>query len=111
MARKARYCPGGYIYHVLNRSAGRIALFRRDEDYAAFERVMIDAFEAVPLRIIGWGLMKNHWHFMVWPRTTDEVTGYFRVLAHTHAMRALACGAPVGGMGAFVSGPVQGVSR
>ena len=87
MARKPRYCPGGYVYHVLNRSVGRIALFRRGEDYAAFERVMLDAYERVPLRIVGWCLMKNHWHFMVWPRTDDEVTGYFRALAHTHAMR------------------------
>jgi hypothetical protein len=37
MARKPRYCPGGYVYHVLNRSAGRITLFRRDEDYAAMD--------------------------------------------------------------------------
>src|SRR5487761_1139932 len=87
MARKPRYCPGGCVYHVLNRSVGRIALFRRGEDYAAFERVMLDAYERVPMRIVGWCLMKNHWHFMVWPRTDDEVTGYFRALAHTHAMR------------------------
>jgi len=48
---------------------------------------MLDAFARVPLRIISWCLMKNHWHFVVWPRTDDEVTGYFRALAHTHAMR------------------------
>ncbi len=66
---------------------GRSALFRRDEDYAAFEHVMREAFERVPLRILGWCLMENHWHFVVWPRTDDEVTGYFRALAHTHAMR------------------------
>ncbi|MGC8540844.1 MAG: hypothetical protein ACP5QA_09470 [Phycisphaerae bacterium] len=35
MARKPRYCPGGYVYRVLNRSVERIALFCRDEDYAA----------------------------------------------------------------------------
>ena len=48
---------------------------------------MLDAYERVPLRIVGWCLMKNHWHFVVWPRTDDEVTRYFRALAHTHAMR------------------------
>ena len=52
MAGKGRYCPGGYVYHVPNRSAGRIALFRRDEDCAAFERVMLRAFARVELRII-----------------------------------------------------------
>ena len=87
MARKARYCPGGYVYHVLNRSVGRIALFRDEEDYAAFEQVMVEAYARVPLRIISWCLMKNHWHFVVWPRNDDQVTDFFRALAHTHAMR------------------------
>ena len=35
MVRKPHCCLGGYVYHVLNRSAGRIALFRRDEGCAA----------------------------------------------------------------------------
>ena len=54
MAGKARYRPGGYAYRVLNWSAGRISLFRREEDYAAFERVMVEAYARVPLRIISW---------------------------------------------------------
>ena len=52
MARKPRYCLGGHVRRVLKRSVRRIALFRQDEDYAAFERVMLDAFEGVPLWII-----------------------------------------------------------
>jgi putative transposase len=67
MARKARNTPGVYIYHVLNRSAGRIALSRNEDDYAAFERVLLDAHGRIPLRILAWCLMKNHWHFVVWP--------------------------------------------
>ena len=43
MARKPRYCPGGYVHRVLKRSVRLIALFRQDEDYASFERVMLDA--------------------------------------------------------------------
>jgi putative transposase len=31
--------------------------------------------------------MRNHWHFVVWPRAEGEVTDYFRWLSHTHAMR------------------------
>ena len=41
MSRKARNTPPGYVYHVLNRSAGRIALFRKPEDYAAFEQILL----------------------------------------------------------------------
>ena len=43
---------------MLNRAAGCIALFRRDEDYAVFERVMLDAFERVPLRVSNWFFMR-----------------------------------------------------
>ena len=31
--------------------------------------------------------MRNHWHFVVWPREEGEVTAFFRWLSHTHAMR------------------------
>jgi putative transposase len=87
MPRRARQTPAGHVYHVLNRAAGRIALFRKDADYAAFERVMLLAHQRVPLRILDWCIMRNHWHFVVWPRTPTQVTEFFRFLAHTHAMR------------------------
>ena len=87
MARKARNTPPGYVYHVLNRSAGRIALFRKPEDYAAFERIMLQAHEQFPLPILDWCLMKNHWHFVVRPEREDQITDFFRWLTHTHAMR------------------------
>jgi putative transposase len=87
MPRKPRVAPGGLVYHVLNRAAGRLTLFRTEKDYAAFERVMLEAHERHPLRLLSWCLMPNHWHFIVWPRDDGEVTDFFRWLAHTHAMR------------------------
>ena len=111
MARKPRNTPGGYVYHVLNRSAGRIALFRNDADYAAFERVMLEAHQRVPLHILAWCLMKNHWHFVVRPRKDDEVTAFFRWLSHTHAMRCRVARNSVGWghlyQGRFKAFPVQ----
>jgi putative transposase len=62
-------------------------MFRRKGDFLAFERVMVEAHERVPLRILSWCLMSTHWHFVVWPRTDTEVTEFFRWLTHTHAMR------------------------
>ena len=40
MPRTARNAPGGLIYHVLNRANGRLRLFKKEEDFLAFERVM-----------------------------------------------------------------------
>ena len=37
MPRRPRVSTGGVVYHVLNRAAGRGTLFRKGEDYAAFE--------------------------------------------------------------------------
>ena len=38
MPRTARHAPGGLAYHVLNRASGRLRLFKKAEDYLAFER-------------------------------------------------------------------------
>ncbi len=48
MPRQARVAPGGVVYHVLNRAVARLPLFRKDADYAAFERVMLEAQEHTP---------------------------------------------------------------
>jgi putative transposase len=87
MPRKARYTPGGLVYHVLNRAVAGLPLFRKEADYEAFERIMIEAQARHPTRLLAWCLMKNHWHFVVWPRKDDELTPFMRWLAHTHAMR------------------------
>jgi len=68
MPRRARSIQGGYVYHLLNRSNARARLFLKEEDYAAFERILDEAFLRVPLRILGYCVMPNHWHMVVWPR-------------------------------------------
>ena len=47
MPRVARVAPGGVVYHVLNRANGRLRLFKKDQDYLAFEKVLLAAFERV----------------------------------------------------------------
>ena len=87
MPRKPRVAPGGYVCHVLNRSAGRTTLFRTDKDFAAFQRLIAEAQQRHPLRILAYCLMGNHWHFVVWPTGDGQLTAFFRWLTHTHVMR------------------------
>jgi putative transposase len=89
MPRRARSIVGGYAYHVLNRANGRLRLFKKQADFAAFEQVLRQAHERVPLRILSYVVMSNHWHFVVWPKRGrhDEVTEFFRWLTHTHSQR------------------------
>jgi putative transposase len=111
MARKPRKTPGGVVYHVLNRAAGRFKFCRSAKDFDAFHRVLLEAHERHPIRILSYCVMSNHWHFVVWPRREGEVTAFFRWLAHTHAMRWRVAHATVGYghlyQGRFKSFPVQ----
>ena len=87
MPRAARNAPGGQVYHVLNRSVGKMHLFGKDADFEAFQRVMIEAHQRHPIRILSYCVLSNHWHFAVWPHADGQVTAFFHWLAHTHAMR------------------------
>ena len=60
MPRRLRCNTGGYVYHVLNRTVDRAALFHKDDDYAAFETVLHQAKEQQPVRLLAYTLMPNH---------------------------------------------------
>ena len=89
MPRRARRSLGGCVHQVLNRSAGRVRIFHKAADYDAFERIRQEVRKIIPLRLLGWCLMPNHWHMVVWP---DETVGriaseFMRRLTMTHATR------------------------
>jgi putative transposase len=111
MPRVARQAPGGLVYHVLNRSVGRMHLFGKEADFEAFERVMVEAHQRQPIRILSYCVLSNHWHFVVWPKADGQVTAFFRWLTHTHAMRWRVAHRTVGYghlyQGRFKSFPVQ----
>ena len=43
MPRRPRLAAGDLAYHVLNRRVGRLPLFDKPADYAAFEKVLAEA--------------------------------------------------------------------
>ena len=96
---------------MLNRSVGKMYLFGKDADFEAFQRVMIEAHQRHPIRILCYCVLSNHWHFAVWPDADGQVTAFFRWLAHTHAMRWRVAHRTVGYghlyQGRFKSFPVQ----
>jgi putative transposase len=75
------------VFHCLNRSVARLTIFEKDADYEAFERVLEEAHQRIPLRILAYTLMPNHWHLVVWPRDDTDVTEFLQWLTVTHTMR------------------------
>ena len=86
-------------------------MFRTRSEYEAFERMMIEAQEKRPTRILGWCLMKRHWHIVIWPRKDGELASFVRWLSHTHAVRCRAARGTRGDgrlyQGRFRSFPVE----
>ena len=87
MPRTPRIAPGGYVYHALNRAVARLPLFEKSEDFEAFERVLLEAHARHPIRILSYCLMPNHWHFVLWPARSGQMTAFLRWLTHTHTQR------------------------
>jgi putative transposase len=87
MPRRLRTALGGYVYHVLNRAVGRRTIFRKDGDYVAFENVLRQAPDFRPMRLLGYCLMPNHWHLVLWPRADGDLSNYLRWVTVTHTQR------------------------
>ena len=87
MPRISRIAPGGMLYHVLNRGVGRQRLFRQPSDYAAFESVIEETLDKTPMRICGYCVMPNHWHFVLWPEHDGELAAFMQRFAVTHVTR------------------------
>src|SRR5207249_10044073 len=84
MARRTRGGDGGYVYHVLNRAVGRAILFAKPADYAAFEKILRQAWERLAMRLLCYTLMPNHWHLVVWPAQDGALSTYAQWLTVTH---------------------------
>lgn len=87
MARPLRAALGGLVYHVLNRANAGLKIFEKDADYAAFERILAETQDRVPMRLLAWCLMPNHWHLVLWPRRDGDLSEYMRRVTLTHAQR------------------------
>ena len=111
MPRRPRVATGNYVYHVLNRAVGRATLFKSAADYAMFAQVIEQAAARVPMRLLAWCIMPNHWHLLLWPRRDGQLSTYMRWLTVTHTQRwhAAHCTAGTGPLyqGRFKSFPVQ----
>ncbi|MFI5379819.1 MAG: transposase [Tepidisphaerales bacterium] len=87
MPRTPRKAPGDVIYHVLNRGVGRMDLFRHDADYQAFENILAETRGLIPIRVLAWCLMRNHWHLVLWPFHDGDLARFMQRLTITHARR------------------------
>ena len=87
MSRTARASAGGLCYHVLNRGNARQEVFHKPDDYAAFARLLGEASDRRPMRLVAWCLMPNHFHLVLWPRHDGDLSRWMQWLLTAHVRR------------------------
>lgn len=87
MPRTARAAVGGFCYHVLNRGNERAPVFHDDSDYQQFVRLLRQACARVPMRLIGYCLMPNHFHCVLWPPGDEDMARWMEWLLTTQVSR------------------------
>ncbi len=86
-ARTARASMGGICYHVINRGNGQAEVFHKQEDYAAFVRLMQEGQARRPMRVLACCLMPNHFHLALWPRADGDLSRWMQWLLTAHLGR------------------------
>ena len=84
MPRTRRTSVGGYCYHVINRGNRKSTVFHDVSDHLRFLTLMKRANERIPIRLLAWCLMANHFHLVLWPRHDGDMSRWMHWLLTTH---------------------------
>ena len=87
MPRTARASLGGVCTHVMNRGNGRGEVFHKEADYERFLEMVAEAGDRVAMRVLGWCLMPNHFHLVVWPLEDGDLGRWMQWLMTSHVRR------------------------
>jgi putative transposase len=72
-------------YHVLNRGNGRAEVFHKQDDYAAFLRLLPLAVERTAMRILAFCLMPNHFHLIVKELEEEGISHYMQRVLNSYS--------------------------
>lgn len=84
MPRQRRVIPDGSVQHVLNRGNRRAKIFHQTADYECFTNLLADTAEHIPMRLLAFCVMPNHWHLVVWVDKGEALSAYIQRLATSH---------------------------
>lgn len=87
MGRALRTDVGDMVYHVLNRANFRFKLFSKNGHYQEFLNILREALDFVPMRILSYCLMPNHWHLVLYPEHDGALSKFMQRITLTHTQR------------------------
>ena len=87
MPRIPRGQIAGHTYHIINRGNGGATVFHKDNDYQAFLDLLAVAKSKYPMKVLGFCLMPNHFHFVLQPLTANALSSFMQWWLTTHVRR------------------------
>lgn len=84
MSRTARASKGGICYHVINRGNARATVYHDASDYSFFVNLMGRACDRIPMRMLSYCLMPNHFHLVLWPFNDGDLSRWMQWLLTCH---------------------------
>ena len=87
MPRIARGQVAGYAYHIINRGNGRTQVFHKPQDYAVFLELLALAKARHGVKVFGFCLMPNHFHFVLESSTNVALSRFMQWLLTSHVRR------------------------
>jgi len=98
-------------FHVLNRGNHRQTLFAAPEEFATFLELVTAATEKFKMRLWGYCLMSNHWHFVIEVESSDDMSRWVHWISNRHVRLYHRENRQLGGghiyQGRFKSFPIQ----
>jgi putative transposase len=89
MSRQRRVSPDGFVQHALNRGDHRETLFHKPADFRAFLSAVAETADRLPIRILAYCIMRNHFHLLVWPHAGSDLPRFMQLLMNVHISRYL----------------------
>ena len=61
-----------------------MTIFNKNKDFKEFEKIIEEAKEKHPIKILSYCLMPNHWHFILFPENNGDLNKFMHWLTLTH---------------------------
>jgi putative transposase len=77
------------VQHVINRGDHRETIFHKPADFDAFLGFLAETADRIPMRILAYCIMRNHFHLLLWPYKGLDLPAYMQLLMNLHITRYL----------------------
>ena len=103
--RNVPFLPNRY-YHIYNRGAHRIDIFRSDADYGFLLKLVKEQALKCNISVIAYCLMRNHYHFLVRQNGEDKINKFMQAIFNVYSK---AFNSKYGLSGTLFEGPFRAI--